>query len=315
MKGPPLAEDGGALHARDEYEWPIARPRIDHARLDATPWRKLFRKVSARSAFLPVFASDVLRRSLPLKFADGTTATLAIDTGAIRGRAPAGGRCVVSEIEIEIAEGSVEPVYALALSLLDTWPLSVAAGTKARRGYALAHGDPDGWGAPLRARLRRVRPRRAGRRSARRDRARLPAAHRRQRRGASRRRRSRVGAPDAHRHPPPAIVPHADRVARGAGARRAARGRDPLAGRNPGDGARLGCPCDRDAPPARGGPRRGSRRGGGRAELPPPHRRLSDECSQGGARGRGIGPLPAPARFRSARFARRPGSASPNARR
>jgi triphosphatase len=151
VKGPPLAEEGGALHARDEYEWPIARPRIDHARLHATPWRKLFRKVRERDELIPLFTTDVLRRSLPLKFADGTTAVLAIDVGAIRARAPAGRRCSICEIEIEIAQGSVEPAYALALALLDAWPLSVATATKAHRGYALAHGEPGEWGAPLHA--------------------------------------------------------------------------------------------------------------------------------------------------------------------
>ena len=42
VKGPALAEGGAGLHARPEYEWPLATPELDTARLAATPWRKLF---------------------------------------------------------------------------------------------------------------------------------------------------------------------------------------------------------------------------------------------------------------------------------
>ncbi len=43
------------------------------------------------------------------------------------------------------------PLFALALALLDDWPLSVAVQNKASRGYALVRGDPDGWHEPVHA--------------------------------------------------------------------------------------------------------------------------------------------------------------------
>ena len=84
VKGPPLAGDGAALHAHDEHEWRLAGPRIDEALLMQTPWRKLFSKAQKHGKLAPIFATDIVRRALPLAFPEGTTATLAIDVGQIK---------------------------------------------------------------------------------------------------------------------------------------------------------------------------------------------------------------------------------------
>lgn len=142
VKGPPLASAGGALHAHDELEWPLTKSSLDQALLARTPWHKVFSKTQKHGKLSPLFATDVVRRTLALEFAEGTTATLAIDVGAIRTKRPAGGRAPIAEIEIEIGNGNPGPAYALALTLLDDWPLSIATATKAARGYALVRGDP-----------------------------------------------------------------------------------------------------------------------------------------------------------------------------
>ena len=151
VKGPPLAGDGGALHARNEYEWRLPRAQLDLARLEQTPWRKLFGKAQKRGRLDALFATDVVRRTLPLAFPDGTTATLAIDVGTIRSKRIAARRVPVAELEIEICTGTALPAFALALALLDEWPLTVATASKASRGYALVRGEPDGWCAPVHA--------------------------------------------------------------------------------------------------------------------------------------------------------------------
>ncbi len=151
VKGPPHAAQAGALHARDEHEWRLARNRLDPERLASTPWHKLFKKVQKRGPLVALFTTDVVRRTLRLAFADGTTAMLAIDVGAIRTKAAAGRKAPIAEIEIELGHGSEEPLYALALQLLDRWPLRAIAADKASRGYALVKGAPDGWDAPVRA--------------------------------------------------------------------------------------------------------------------------------------------------------------------
>ena len=151
VKGPPLASAGGSMHAHDEHEWRLAKPKLDQALLARTPWHRLFSKALKHGRFLPLFATDVVRRTLPLAFPGGTTATLAIDIGAIRTKHLARRRAPIAEIEIEIDHGNPEPVYAMALALLDDWPLSIATATKASRGYALVRGEPDGWREPVRA--------------------------------------------------------------------------------------------------------------------------------------------------------------------
>jgi triphosphatase len=151
VKGPPLATQGGVLHARDEHEWRLAQPRVDTTHLDHCPWHKLFRKVRRRDPLTALFVTDVVRRSVSLAFPGGTEATLAIDVGSIRTRNPPSRRCAIAEIEIEIDNGNAAPLFGLALALLDEWPLSVTTTNKASRGYALVRNEPDGWGAPVRA--------------------------------------------------------------------------------------------------------------------------------------------------------------------
>jgi inorganic triphosphatase YgiF len=155
VKGPPLAADGGALHAHDEQEWRLSRGRLDLSWLAQTPWHKVFAKAQASGLLAAQFATDVVRRTVPLAFPNGTTATLAIDTGAIRSKQRNARRVPIAEIEIELEngndDGSAAPMFHLALALLDDWPLSVATATKASRGYALVRGDPDSWREPVHA--------------------------------------------------------------------------------------------------------------------------------------------------------------------
>ncbi len=155
VKGPPLAQAGGALHARGEYEWPVTGRRLDPVRLATTPWRRKLGHALARLA--PRFTTDFERRSLALAFPDGTRATLCIDRGVIRAAqaTPRGGKAAarvpIAEIEIELATGSPERLFELAAALAADLPLAVATANKAARGQALLQGDPDGWRVPVRA--------------------------------------------------------------------------------------------------------------------------------------------------------------------
>ena len=120
------------LHRRAEYEWPLAAPQLDRAKLAGTPWRKLF---ETSGAYRRVFATDVHRSEQPLAFADGTRATLCLDIGEIRaGRR----RAPVSEIEVELEAGDPSRLYELASALAADLPLRIEHASKAARGYALA---------------------------------------------------------------------------------------------------------------------------------------------------------------------------------
>jgi triphosphatase len=142
VKGDGTAAAG--LHRRAEFEWQIAQPRVDAAKLARTPWRKLFAQ-HARS-WRPLFATAFRRSTQPLAFADGTRATLCLDVGEIR----AGRRHQpVTEVELELAHGDPARLFELAAALVSDLPARVAVSSKAQRGYALAGRAP---AAPRRAR-------------------------------------------------------------------------------------------------------------------------------------------------------------------
>ena len=121
------------MHRRTEYEWPLSRPSLEPAKLAETPWAELFADASGRLA--AVFTTEVKRTERPLKFDDGTRATLSFDQGAVR----AGGqRLPWCEIEIELVDGDARRLYELALALCADIPLTLAHASKADQGYALA---------------------------------------------------------------------------------------------------------------------------------------------------------------------------------
>jgi len=158
VKGPPLAEGGGGLHARAEYEWPVAGRTLDPARLATTPWRSLLGKAIAGDLLAPRFTTDFERKTAALVYPDGTRAQLCIDMGEIRvaGQRRSAAktrrkRVVIAEIEIELEAGSAARLYELGLDLTRDLPLAVATASKAERGFALANGHPDVWHVPLRA--------------------------------------------------------------------------------------------------------------------------------------------------------------------
>ena len=133
VKGDGAAAAG--LHRRTEFEWRLAQPRVDTAKLAHTPWRKLFAQHAPHCR--PVFATAVRRRAQPLAFADGTQATLCIDVGEIRAghrRAP------LTEIELELGRGDAARLYDVATALVADLPARVTVASKAQRGYALAGG-------------------------------------------------------------------------------------------------------------------------------------------------------------------------------
>ena len=165
VKGPPLAGAGGALHARREYEWPLPGPRLDARLLATTPWKQRLARAAASGKLGPRFTTDFERRTLQLVFPDGTRAELCIDVGEVRASRRAPGqrragtaRAPIAEIEIELKTGHPERLFELARALAGSLPLAVGTANKAARGHALAHGEPDGWRRPVRARVVALAP-------------------------------------------------------------------------------------------------------------------------------------------------------------
>ncbi len=148
VKGPPLHGTSTGLHARSEYECLLAHASFDVPHLGTTPWHRVLLKALRKDLLIAQFTTDFARHAIPLAFPDGTTATLAIDSGSIR----AGRRTTpIAEIEMEIVTGNPLPLFGLAQRLARDVPLSIGSANKAERGYALAHGRGD-VGTPVRAR-------------------------------------------------------------------------------------------------------------------------------------------------------------------
>jgi inorganic triphosphatase YgiF len=127
----------GATARRGEWEWPIARETPDLRPLIETPIAQLLPDIA--DMLEPIFVTEIHRTIHPLRFRDDTQAELDIDEGII-----SAGYATerVGEVEIELKEGALEPLYQLALELHAASPLGVAPESKAERGYRLRTGRP-----------------------------------------------------------------------------------------------------------------------------------------------------------------------------
>lgn len=80
------------------------------------------------------------------------TAEVAFDEGDIQAGLA---RDAISELEIELKSGGVEPLYRLAGALLSTAPLWLMSGSKASRGWRLRTGQSAGTKLKLPLRFKR----------------------------------------------------------------------------------------------------------------------------------------------------------------
>ncbi len=116
-----------------EYETTTEAERPDPELVEDEMLRGFFRDERLAERLVPVFATDIDRRTLPLRMADAEI-ELALDLGEIRaeGRSQA-----VSEAELELLSGPPERLYELALMLSEQLPFRLEPLSKAARGYAL----------------------------------------------------------------------------------------------------------------------------------------------------------------------------------
>lgn len=125
---------GGSFRRR-EWEWPVAGPDLDGKRLGEV--RGLPAPAQDPSRLAPVFRTEVKRTRCVLSPVAGTKVELAFDQGAV---VADGGSEPLSELEIELKEGSEEALLQLGLDLVRTAPLALLSESKAERGYHLADG-------------------------------------------------------------------------------------------------------------------------------------------------------------------------------
>ena len=123
---------------REEWEWTVAGEEIALAPLTAVANRtgapaNLYENVR------PIFATEIDRRAFVLTLDGGATKVEAvIDEGVV---VADGRREPVCEVELEVKQGTVGPVFELALALVRDNGLRIGAESKADRGYRLLGAD------------------------------------------------------------------------------------------------------------------------------------------------------------------------------
>ncbi|WLQ12223.1 CYTH domain-containing protein [Hahella aquimaris] len=118
------------LHVRDEWNWQLSENKLDITKLS---------KVEAVKGIElervgPVFETKFERTKWMVEVG-GSVFELALDIGEIRS---AGGVQPISEIEIELKEGDVSCVIAVAEKIAKQVPCWLSKKSKAARGYSLA---------------------------------------------------------------------------------------------------------------------------------------------------------------------------------
>ncbi len=148
VKGP--AEDGiSRLEHNAELE-PGSPATLDLGRHAGHPLGERLR--ACRAELLPVFATDIQRRTRRLRVA-GAEIELAWDEGWLLAGEQ---RLAVHELELELLAGSANALLAHAHGLVTALPLSLDLRSKAERGEALAAGLRQS--PPRKARPLRLRP-------------------------------------------------------------------------------------------------------------------------------------------------------------
>jgi triphosphatase len=133
-----LEQTGGAAARRFEREWKLDGHGPNLGLLDGTPAAPVI--ASGKLARLrPIFATGIQRTIHPIEFGPAGAAKieLAIDEGEIRAGEAA---LPVHELELELKDGPLESLYRFALELQAELPLTIAAESKAGRGFRLRSG-------------------------------------------------------------------------------------------------------------------------------------------------------------------------------
>jgi triphosphatase len=130
------ASGGADLLARGEWEDAIDSERPDVAAPQGGP---ALQRVAKNGELRPLFKTVVRRTTIPLEPGSSTRIEAALDEGEIRALDRDAAE-PISEIELELKNGSPAVLYDVALRLLEAVPLRIETRSKAERGYDLVDG-------------------------------------------------------------------------------------------------------------------------------------------------------------------------------
>jgi triphosphatase len=130
----------GVATSRREWEWPIAGNYPDLAHLSQTSdLAKLAQTIEGR--LVPVFVTDIARTTRLFHLEDSTIVEAALDEGSIKAGAVSE---PVNELELELKEGCLGPMYQLAVELQRLAPMWISTESKSARGWHLRTGQTEG---------------------------------------------------------------------------------------------------------------------------------------------------------------------------
>lgn len=138
----------GGLHQRGEWETPLAVPQLDLALFRDTPLATLAQAKALHLTLKPAFITDFQRTTWQVELAPGQRVEVALDQGVVRCGPHTS---VISEVEIELLEGSVATVFDVAMAFAGTIAVRPDIVSKAERGYRLFHPEPSASPRPRRA--------------------------------------------------------------------------------------------------------------------------------------------------------------------
>ena len=136
----------GGLHRRGEWEYPLRLAELDLALFRETPLAELADSKNLHLTLKPVFTTEFQRTTWLVEISPGQRVEVALDQGVIR---CGDSELAISEVEIELLEGSAAAVFDVAGALASEIALRPAVLSKAERGYGLLQPAPM---APRRAR-------------------------------------------------------------------------------------------------------------------------------------------------------------------
>lgn len=126
------AESNAGLSSRPEWEQPYANGAFDFSAIDRDDVRHRLENLQPK--LVPVFTTRFKRETCILTPREGVRVLAMIDNGNIEANGHSRPLC---ELELELVEGDPRELYALALQLAETLPLTPENVSKAERGYRL----------------------------------------------------------------------------------------------------------------------------------------------------------------------------------
>lgn len=133
---------GDGLLERSEWERPVEGPEPDRDALEGTPLAKLLGK---NTKLAPMFTVAVERLAYHVE-QGASRIEVALDQGRITQTAGkrASDAVTISEIELELKEGSPADLFDLAHEMCSQVSVRLGVRTKPERGFALIDGEPNG---------------------------------------------------------------------------------------------------------------------------------------------------------------------------